>query len=72
MNAKEFKQELASAKNTVKQLKSANEYHKNNINELNYRVYDLKHSLRLSVWCNALLFGVTTWAGVLVLLYTYS
>lgn len=68
MNAKEFKQELASAKSTVKQLREANNYHKKNVDDLNYRVSDLKHSLRLSVWCNALLFSFVTWTGVLFLL----
>ena len=69
MNTKEFKQELASANNTIKQLKSANEYHKNNINELKCRIYDLKRSLRLLVLCNVLLFGAAAWAGFLFVIF---
>ncbi len=68
MNAKEFKQELASAKNTVKQLKAANNYHKAVIEVKGAEVEVYKSDRRKCAWIIVALFLFGFWSNVYHLL----
>ena len=68
MNAKEFKQELASAKNTVKQLKTANNYHKAVIAVKDAEIEIYRSEMRKYGIIMALLFLLGFWSNVYHLL----
>lgn len=68
MNAKEFKQELASAKNTVKQLKAANNYHKAEIVKKDTEIALYRSEMRKYGIIMALLFLFGFWSNVYHLL----
>ena len=64
MNAKEFKKELASAKNTVKQLKAANNYHKAEIVKKDTEVALYRSEMRRCAWIIVALFLFGFWSNV--------
>lgn len=68
MNAKEFKQELASAKNKVKQLKAANNYHKAVIAVRDAEAEIYRSEKRKCAWIIVALFLFGFWSNVYHLL----